>query len=72
MGGESRDVLEGHLGDLAVLTVRPDADQTGRSFELEFCDRLLHRDHAGLEQDGGHRNGVAAAHHGVLHLFMMM
>jgi hypothetical protein len=40
----------------------------GRGLELELGDRFLHRDHAGLQEDRGHGDGVPAAHDGVLHL----
>jgi hypothetical protein len=47
----------------ARMPMRP-----GRGLELELGDRFLHRDHAGLQEDRGHGDGVPAAHDGVLHL----
>src|SRR5262249_39146695 len=53
-------------GDLAILALAPQPYQAGGRLEDELGDWLGHRDHAGLEQDGGRADGVAARHGRVL------
>ncbi|MNR12488.1 hypothetical protein D3C85_1288460 [compost metagenome] len=66
--GERRYVLEGDSLDLAALAPGLDADQPGRCLQHQLGERLLHRQHAHLQQHGDHRDGVAAGHHRVLDL----
>ena len=62
---EGRDVLQGDRNTLAVAALGDDVNRAGGHVESEPGLRLDHRDHTGLEQDGGDAHRVAARHRGV-------
>ena len=67
--GERRNVLERDEPGLAAFDLGPDRDQPRRRLEHELGEGLVHGHHAGLDEDGGHADRVAARHRRVLALF---
>ncbi|GHI25840.1 hypothetical protein Shyd_72110 [Streptomyces hydrogenans] len=59
---EGGDVGEGDGAGGAVLDADVDGDEAGRGVEADGGDRFGHRDHAGLDEDGGDADGAVAAH----------
>ena len=68
MHGEGGNILERHLGDLAILALGADAHQPRRRFQHELGDRFDHLEHSRFEQGRCHANGVRPGHRRVFRL----
>ena len=60
--GKGGDVADFDRLRLAVIAVRPDADQSARCFQIELGDRFPHRQDAAVEQHGGDAHRIRAGH----------